>query len=76
MEQALKKIQNSAKQGDYDAQYSVGVCYEEGIGVEADINSAYDWYSRAAAQGHSGAKKAMKRLKQKRWIWISTGTMD
>ena len=50
-------------QGDADSQYSLGLCYEEGIGVEADLGEARDWYARAAAQGDPQAKKALKRLK-------------
>lgn len=32
------------------AQYNMGVCYEEGIGFEADLTEARVWYERAAEQ--------------------------
>ena len=40
----LRKIfewfERSAKQGDSDAQYALGVCYENGNGVDIDIAEA------------------------------------
>ncbi len=45
-----------------DAQYSLGMCYEEGLGVDVDLEEARDWYARAAEQGHKAAKKACKKL--------------
>ena len=52
----------SAVQGDMDAQYSLCMCYEEGLGVDVDLEEARDWYARAAEQGHKAAKKACKKL--------------
>lgn len=51
----------SASQGDADAQYAVGVCYEDGIGVEADLEEAREWYARSAKQGNKEAKKHLKK---------------
>ena len=44
-------FRKAASQGDVDAQYLLGMCYEEGLGVQADRGEAYEWYARAAAQG-------------------------
>lgn len=52
----------SAMQGDGDAQYALGYFYEDGIGVERDIEEAREWYERSAAQGNRLAKKALKKL--------------
>ena len=40
----------------------MGICYEEGLGVDIDLEEARDWYARAAEQGHKAAKKAYKKL--------------
>ncbi len=41
----------------------VGVCYEEGMGVEEDCDEAREWYERAVEYGSKEAKKALKKLK-------------
>ena len=50
-------------QGDSDSQYCLGRCYEDGIGVDVDLNEAREWYARAAQQGNKDSKRALKRLK-------------
>ncbi|KAK3611124.1 hypothetical protein CHS0354_007384, partial [Potamilus streckersoni] len=40
---------------DPEAQYSLGLCYEEGWGVEPDECKAAQLYSQAAQGGHDGA---------------------
>lgn len=39
------------------AQYTVGLCYENGKGVLKDIKKAAFWYHKAANQGHKEAEK-------------------
>ena len=39
-----------------DAQYNLGEMYYYGRGVEKDYGKAIEWYERAAAKGHIGAK--------------------
>jgi TPR repeat protein len=34
------------------AQYTLGVSYESGSGVDMDIEEALRWYEKAAAQGN------------------------
>ena len=41
-----------AEQGNADAQFNIGVMYDNGQGVEADPVKALTWYRRAADQGH------------------------
>ncbi|KAB2645301.1 MAG: SEL1-like repeat protein, partial [Verrucomicrobia bacterium] len=41
-----------AKQGDADAQFNLGVCYESGNGVAKDYVEAVKWYRKAAEQGN------------------------
>ena len=47
-----KALVNKAKAGDTYAQVQLGMCYEQGDGVQADEKSALYWYDKAAAKGH------------------------
>ena len=38
------------------AQNNLGVCYENGIGVAEDKRKAFEWYRKAAEQGHVDAQ--------------------
>ena len=52
-----------ADQGDADAQYNLGVCYEKGRGVTQSYDEAVKWFRKAAEQGYSRAKDSLTRLK-------------
>lgn len=52
----------AAQQGHAGAEAALGVCYERGIGVHADISQARQWYQRAFRQGHPHALLALARL--------------
>ncbi|KAL0213985.1 hypothetical protein P9112_006169 [Eukaryota sp. TZLM1-RC] len=41
--------------GDEDAMFNLGVCYDQGLGVEKDYQQAFYWYSKAAEAGNSVA---------------------
>lgn len=45
-----------AEQGIPDAQYNVGMCYEEGKGVEKNVDEAARWYLMAAEKGNIDAQ--------------------
>ncbi|MCE9615083.1 MAG: trypsin-like peptidase domain-containing protein [Lentisphaerae bacterium] len=45
-----------AAQGDPQAQYNMGVRYDNGIGVPADDDVAVQWYRKAAEQGYADAQ--------------------
>ena len=45
-----------AEQGIPDAQYNVGKCYEEGEGVEKNVDEATKWYLMAAEKGNTDAQ--------------------
>ena len=45
----------AAQRGVVEAQFSVGVCYSKGEGVEANPSEAFRWYIRAAKMGHEDA---------------------
>lgn len=45
-----------AELGDAEAQYNLGVLYDEGAGVEQDLRTAVSWYQKAASQGFIDAQ--------------------
>ena len=50
---ALREWTPLAEQGAVDAQYNLGVMYENGQGVPQDDKTAVKWYTLAAEQGHA-----------------------
>ena len=48
---AVKALKIKAEQGDADAEFSLGGCYYEGIGVTQDKAEAVRWYEKAAEHG-------------------------
>lgn len=48
---------NLAREGNAEAQYKLGGCYELGLqGVRKQYQNAFYWYKRAAEQGHTNAQ--------------------
>ena len=45
-----------AEQGDADAQYNLGLMYDNGRGVKQDDFEAVKWYRKAAEQGYADAQ--------------------
>lgn len=58
-EKAVELYRKAAEQGNIDAQYILGDCYENGYGVEENENEAVKWYRKAAEQGHGEAKERL-----------------
>jgi Sel1 repeat len=52
---ALRLIRPLAEQGNPNAQYSLGVFYDNGLGVPQDRVRAHMWLNLAAMQGRDGA---------------------
>ena len=52
---ALRLIRPLAEQGNANAQYNLGVFYDNGLGVPQDRIRAYMWLSLAAMQGRERA---------------------
>ena len=42
-------------QGNANAQFNLGACYENGEGVAQDMKLAATWFGKAAAQGDAEA---------------------
>lgn len=53
---ALNEVRPLAEKGDARCQYSMGVLYENGFGVEKNPPLAASWYLKAAEQGNSDAQ--------------------
>jgi TPR repeat protein len=53
---ALREWQPLAKQGEADAQVSLGWLYSNGHGVPQDYAQAWNWYRTAARQGNQHAQ--------------------
>ena len=59
---ALKWFEKSAAQGIGQAQFNLGVFYENGYGVDQDVQTASSWYEKAAAQGVREAEKKLAQI--------------
>lgn len=46
----------AADQGDAQAQYNLGIAYDQGNGVRHDVTEAFHWFLRAAERGHAEAQ--------------------
>ena len=55
-ENAVKYCKLAAEQGDARAQYRLGTCYYNGLGIKQDGKEGVKWYKKAAEQGHAGAQ--------------------
>jgi TPR repeat protein len=51
-EEAARKLQVLAGQGNAEAQYNLGLLYRRGHGVPQDLAQALVWYKKAAEQGY------------------------
>jgi TPR repeat protein len=60
--EAVKWYHKAAEQGDADAQFNLGVCFDNGEGVAKDPVEAVKWYRMAAEQGDARARKKLERL--------------
>jgi len=49
----------AALQGLTEAEFALGSCYEEGTGVDVDLEEAKRWYARAAEKGDTDSEYAL-----------------
>ena len=47
---------DAARRGNSGAQFSIGICYADGIGVARNPEQAFYWQMKAAEQGHPKAQ--------------------
>ena len=53
---AVSWYRKAADQGNADAQYNLGVMYDQGQGVPQDYAAAVSWFRKAADQGYAHAQ--------------------
>ena len=61
-EQKFAHTQQLAQKGDREAQYNLGLMYEQGYGIAPDQQQAAAWFEKAAAQGSAPAQAALGNL--------------
>lgn len=62
--QIFRSVKPLADNGNANAQYNMGVLYDEGYGVEQDYAKAREWYEKAAAQDYAKAEHNLGILYQ------------
>ena len=58
----LDAVRQAADQGDAEAQYNLGIMYNNGEGVPKDDVLAHMWYNTAGANGDEAARKQRDNL--------------
>ena len=61
---AMKELRPLADQGNADAQFFMGLIYDNGHGVAPDHGRAVEWWRLAAAQGHARAEYSLGHMYQ------------
>ncbi len=56
-----------AGQGNVEAQFMLGIMYQNGQGVAADINQSVKWYCKAAEQGHADVQEMLGQMYREGW---------
>ena len=62
--EAVEWFRKAADQNCHEAFYELGVCYENGEGVEQDFDKAIEWYRKAADGGFDRAQSAIIRVEK------------
>ena len=52
----------AARNGHADAQYNLGICYKNGIGVSKSLSKARHWLEKAKAGGNEDASRLLETL--------------
>ena len=55
--EAMRWFRKTAVQGSVEAQFSLGLLYFEGRGVQQDYAEAIKWFHRVAEKGHAAAQR-------------------
>ena len=63
---AVKQYRNNAEQGDAEAQYMLGCCYQFGDGIIKNKVEAAKWLRESAKQGYWQAQGLLEVIKQDR----------
>eukprot|EP01088_Endostelium_zonatum_P022223 TRINITY_DN934_c0_g1_i1.p1 TRINITY_DN934_c0_g1~~TRINITY_DN934_c0_g1_i1.p1 ORF type:complete len:145 (+),score=49.46 TRINITY_DN934_c0_g1_i1:135-569(+) len=58
-DEAVHWWNRAAQEGDAEAQFKMGECYEQGVGVKQDEGLARRWWLMAAEQGYVPAQEKL-----------------
>ena len=53
----------SAEQGDADAQFSLGILYYDGLGIEKNESKAIEWIQKACKNSNNYACNFLNKIK-------------
>ena len=56
-DKALEWNMKGARQGCRNCEFNIGVFYNDGRGVEKNIDTALEWYTKSAKKGHARAQR-------------------
>jgi TPR repeat protein len=59
---AASWLQTAAKHGDSEAQFSLGIAYEQGSLGTTDYREALNWLQKSAKQGHPDAQVSLGQM--------------
>ena len=60
--EAIEQLSLKANSGDAQAQYQLGLIYFSGVGVDADMATAADWFKKASDQFHLDAMRRYRDM--------------
>jgi len=60
----LNGLKKAAEKGVCISEINLGICYQDGIGVEKNERLAFGLYSKAVAQGDAYAKRCLGKCYQ------------
>ena len=52
----MNELREAAEKGNAEAQFNLGLCYENGEGIQKDLQAAVNWYRQAAEKGNAEAQ--------------------
>ena len=73
LSEAVNWFRKAAEQGLAEAQYYLGMCYENGEGIKKDLTEALKWYHQAAEQGY---EEAINKLNASLEVKAQNGDME
>jgi uncharacterized protein len=77
--EGLRCLREAAQKGDTWGMFGLGIAYEEGKGVDENLDEALVWYQKSASAGNiQGMIKSAQLLRQKRRfneaiVWLRRG---
>ena len=63
---AVKQYRHDAEQGNAEAQYLLGCCYQFGDGIAKNKDEAGKWFRKSAKQGYVQAQELLETIKSRK----------